>query len=339
MRTIIILSFFLSIALSYIYTIPCGRCVGRGDVCHHDQCGPDLKCTSLPTGGAPVCLPAIGKGKKCDQIEDYDPCENGFTCDKTDTLVCIPSSAFAEYNDGCEDDDYCKNGLSCKNGLCKETNFTECRADVACPRNKHCEIPTGQGFNAVGTCVANPGLDQDCSNHTCKQGLFCQLDQIRNTRKCKAYYTSGGNTNCTSDRECSTGLSCFQDVVLKKSYCKKPTYTLIGGLDTDIWNYECIPPKSGASGCYCNTRVKVYQYYKESITTDSEACQNGYKNYMNCLDTNACKENTGSGSCLRKYCYEAMKGYYRACGSTAEFCGATSISIMILLVILALLVV
>jgi hypothetical protein len=334
-KSLFILSCLISIALSYIYTVPCGRCVGKGDVCLYDQCGPDLKCVSI-NGGAKVCLDVIKKGLYCDGITEFDACENDFFCDRADTKTCIPSGGFAGYNDACLDDKYCVSGLSCKKGLCKETNFTECQSDNACPRNKYCrrdiDFPRGICTNMLGS-------GANCTLEPCKDGLVCNSD----TKTCKEYFTLNTNENCSSTIDCKTGLICSpnDDFV---SVCSAPKYFLLG-IGSSAWGQECIPG-SGA-GCKCHGGSKVFQYHKETRATYTDACKASIKAYTGCMDTRNCKYNTGSDSCLRKNCYDLLKRGLLDCsestllgqgGLSLNFCGASNIVLIFVLMILAILV-
>jgi len=114
MRTILILSCLLGLSLSYIFTVPCGRCVGLGQPCVYDSCTAGLVCRTVSASGAPVCVQQVQLGKYCDGQKAFDPCPTDFVCDRVRSKNSVPQYPFGEYNDGCLDDTYCGIGLSCK---------------------------------------------------------------------------------------------------------------------------------------------------------------------------------------------------------------------------------
>jgi len=305
-------------------------------VCDKDNCGPNLVCVEILPGQAPVCVNEVPPGQYCDGEKNYDPCPSGFSCDRTYTKNCIPSSPFAGYNDGCLDDTYCQQGLSCKKGLCKETNYTQCRSDTACPVNKYCNLTQGIQPGVVGICLDLPGNSQSCATSgECQDGYSCNVD----AQVCFPLFTLGIGSNCSSTEECSAGLLCYQNPDTGSSTCVNPNYHFVGGITMASWAYECIP---GLPGCSCNQISNIFQYYKEStINIFSKSCTTVYNTYQQCLDSNVCKASLGDNSCLRKNCYNQYKNLYKTCYDASlipTFCGASSIILIFGLLLLALLV-
>jgi len=235
------------------------------------------------------------------------------------------------------DDTYCLTGLSCKKGLCKETNYTQCITDNACPFNKYCNTTQGPS-PGIGICLDLPSSGQSCNgNGKCKNGYACNGD----SQTCVAWFTLGKGRNCSSTVECSTGLQCYSNPDNGLTTCVSPGYHFVGGINTASWGYEC----AGGSlpGCYCNYASKQFQYYKEStiLTPYTDSCKNSYNVLFQCLSSNGCKPSDGDNSCLRKYCYNQYRNVFSTCYDPSifpPFCGANSLILFFGLLLLVLLV-
>jgi len=341
MRTILILYCLLGLSLSYIYTVPCGRCVGLGQPCVYDSCTYGLVCKTVytPQGGpaaTPVCVNEVPPGKYCDGQKAFDPCPANFVCDRTYSKNCIPSSAFAEYNDGCLDDTYCKQGLSCKKGICRETNYTQCTSDTACPVNKYCNFTQGIVPGVIGICVDLPSGGQSCLGQ-CKDGYSCNRDSLT----CQSWFTLAKGSNCSDSSECASGLQCYLNPDNGLQTCVNPGYHFVGGINTVAWGYECADDT--LPGCNCNYASKQFQYYKEStiLSPYTKPCISSYNTFYSCLDSNICKFSLGDSSCLRKNCYNQYRNVFAACYDPSLFptiCGANSLILFFGLLLLVLIV-
>jgi len=336
-----------SLVLSGI-PIPCGRCVGRGDVCNgFDQCSRDLTCQQSQSY-ASICFPAVKDGEAC-KVTEFDPCETGFFCNATGvapTNICERrANAFdkGNLNDGCKTDVWCNLGFTCQSGLCKKDPIIT----VACTSNAHCTY--GKICDATTTpgepkCVDPPGEGAACSTTGQCAGLTsCTLNNASGV--CKAYYTTEEGADCKQTEQCRPGLIC--DCIVDRSNCQtkciKPTYFLLSGPGA-IWGEECNPTGTGVGpGCRCNYASKTFRYLKEVSKTSLD--NTGiFKSFQKCMVDAQCSAQISNGpqSCLRTKCYhiyqDAIKTVvYPDSSLVPTFCSAQGLAAMFGLLMMMLL--
>jgi len=158
------------------------------------------------------------------------------------------------------------------------------------------------------------------------------------------FFSQGAGSDCSNvgSIECSAGLFCDPNT----NQCAKPPYHLLLGSGS-VWGPACIPSVYGPS-CICNFGTSSYQQLKESsISTGNgqsvygSACPQRVTDITTCITKNGCSGiNTGADTCFRNKCYQQYEALYRDCLSVSgyPFCGANSLIVMFLLVILALLI-
>jgi len=337
---LLLLSTLLSSVLSSI--VPCGKCLGRGDVCSSTRtgsCGDNLKCASSQ-GNANLCFPVFEQGEKCTSVgEELSACESGFFCNRTGTGNCDRSASGArgDLNDGCVDDTWCGFGLNCQGGLCKVGTTTgRCSSDLHCPAHQYCDNTNG--------CVGRTAEGGNCATSQCHPTLYCDYTNIANP-VCKAYYINEENSNCTDTSQCKPGFIC--DCIVGRPTCIKncirPTYFLLGGYGA-AWGQDCDPSDNNVgTGCRCNYDAKIYMYLKEVSQTYLDACPGADKEFYKCLEVNSCvRANLAPKSCYRTKCYHFHSLLRTACSSVPPslvppICSAQGIAAMFTLLVTMLL--
>jgi len=310
------------LALSFA-AVPCGRCVGKSEVCENDFCTIEFKCTTA-TGSnyqtAQLCYPVVLPGAWCNGTKHYNPCQSGFSCD-TITGNCEVTSAFARLNDGCLNNRYCVPGLSCQDGVCKLGSGTTCSRIEHCPWNQYCNS---------SSCLELPGPGASCtSSPGCKYGSSCTSSST-----CVEHFSIPEFGTCESTTHCKPGFECFS------KQCVKPGYHFLNGPGA-VWGQEC-DPYQGDPGCKCNYASKIYMYLKEASVTVPEGCQNVRKDFEKCMIDRGCSAiNTGADTCMRKNCYALYITQRDVCGSDVSLrptkCGASEMIVMMLFVIIIIL--
>jgi len=338
MKTYAILFFVLIIFtnISLSLPVPCGNCVGKFEVCDlaylRHQCTDNLKCVTLVSDGAGVCVPTIEKNENCDQVKDYDPCESpSFACDRNGTKRC-EATGFANLNDDCVNDRYCRSGMTCQGGKCKQATEGVCLSDNNCKWYEYCY----SSFTG-GSCVARASSNQDCNGTTpCRYGHNCI------NAKCVPYFSVDEGGNCSSVYDCKPGFECYREVTTNPFKCVKPTYhLLIGPSPTVAWGIDCDPYIAAAySGqiCRCDYGLHIYRFVKEQGKTLRESCKVQHNNFVSCMESNGCSNlNFGADTCFRKNCYAQYKTRQVECAidpGSVVFCAASNITIFVLMAVL-----
>jgi len=299
------LCLFLIVTIALAVT-PCGRCVGKGDVCAKDACVQGFRCTTLNNKAfADMCYPVVAPEAFCGNIFDYNPCETGFSCNYTSTKCEIDFFSQKGYlNDGCLNDKYCSIGLVCIDKICKipQGAVGVCNYTHQCAWNQYCN-------NSIlgSTCQELPGAGQTCRSTSieqqCKHAHVCNSDNV-----CTEIMSVGEGGACTYTIECNSGLECYEQK------CVKPSYHYLLGPGA-IWGPEC-DPTARESGCICNYGSKIFQYLKEVSVTYPESIKNLNKDFEKCMTDKGCTSprlgrsildlivytNPVYESCLRKNC-------------------------------------
>jgi len=190
-QTLVALLIVGSLLSSILAVTPCGKCLGRGEVCsgRNGQCGDNLKCSSSQ-GNANLCFPIFEDGQTCTSVGEFDACETGFICNRTGTGNCDRLGSNGQINDGCNDDRWCGTGLSCQGGLCKLNTVTgKCTSSNHCPIHQYCDPTNG--------CVGKAGDGAACSTTPCHPNFYCDFVTNPLEPKCKAPFTVAENENCT----------------------------------------------------------------------------------------------------------------------------------------------
>jgi len=123
----------------------------------------------------------------------------------------------------------------------------------------------------------------------------------------------------------------------------KPPYHLLIFSTGAVWGPPCIPEVNG-NECICNPATASYQYLKESSIGIAyrDICVQRQKDVAKCVIDNKCRNiNTGADTCFRNKCYEIYKASLRDCYSpdgVYPFCGANSLIIFGILILLVLLI-
>jgi len=323
--TLLLLLIIFSIASSF--PIPCGRCKANFESCEDEPCADNLNCVVLKTGAAKVCMPTIEHGQPCNDTKLYDPCEQGFACDRFNTGKCIPLSRYAELNDGCINDDYCKTGLTCYNGVCKLSGG-QCANNYECLWNQYCD----RGANGGCKSLAAPG--ESCLTRTCKYGSSCLFDTITNAN-CVEDFTLAEGAKCTAVKQCKYGLNCDPDT----DTCSKPKYSKLLGPGA-LWGPACYP--GFQTGCKCNYAVNTYQFLNEQSATYKDFCGQRQKDFDKCMTDKQCSaKNEGADTCYRKNCWSLDKLIDECLldpSLVPQRCGATGILVAMISLVLLLLI-
>jgi len=319
-----------------------------------DKCTTGLKCAQLNAKGGsipstPICLQTIGRNQSCNGIKDYDPCEYGFSCDYERSNVCLPNAQYAGVGDGCLTDGYClssPNYLYCDQNQkkCVQATPGVCRTDDACPFNQFCY---NSSLFTNGTCQPATDVGQPCGQYKCKFGSYC--DTV-NTQTCVAVFSVNVGGSCAGIYSCMPNLQCYDDGNGGGPKCVNPSYHFVSGPAVPVaWGPECFVTLSTPYGCQCNNVAGVTQYLKETILTYKTGCQTSFNAFSSCVSSHNCyvplnQFNTfsaGADSCLLNNCYNQLKNLELACspdgpGLVGAFCGASSITIFFLMLVLTL---
>jgi len=293
----LLVTLFISSVLSYI--TPCGRCLGKGEVCSPgypstglDTCRSGFNCVQLKNTLAHICLPTASRHEWCNNTKDYDPCDKYFACDPRSGKCEISTKGRAYRNDGCENNDYCATGLSCVDKACKPSQPDgQCNSATECGWYEYCDATTTPKRcrplpDVGGQCGSSYGL----SFQTCQYLSSC-VDGI-----CVAHYSipEGGKCKFGNVALCQPGLACEEEK------CVKPTYQMLLGFGS-AWGGDCVP---GLPGCKCNYYTNTMMYKKEVSKTHRDFCPQRLKDFKKCLTDHGCSHiNDFADSCMRKYCY------------------------------------
>jgi len=339
MRQIIALLLLVTLLSSVIAITPCGKCLGRGDVCsgRSGNCGDHLGCFQSQSN-AKLCFPLFDQGQKCTSVGEFDACQTGFFCNRTGTGTCDRNPAVGQLgalNDGCVDDTWCGPGLNCQGGMCKVgTPSGKCLTDFHCPINQYCDLTNG--------CVGRTMAGGDCSKSECYPTLYCDAITVPASPVCKAYYTNEEGSNCSTTQQCKAGLIC--DCILPPCIpkCIKPTYFILGGYGA-AWGQDCDPADPSNSGCVCNYDTKIYMFLKEVSKTYQDGCAGAQTDFYKCMETHSCSfPNLGPKSCFRTNCYSYYSSGSGICSPvpsslTPPICSAQGLAAMFALLVTMLL--
>lgn len=321
-----------------IFSVPCGRCVGRGDVCNRDSCVLGLTCAKLKDlTVARVCHPTIAPGQWCNDSKSYDPCESGFVCDRS-TGNCQVVTTFSSINDGCLNNDYCNTGLDCLNKVCALPSGADCSSPAHCIWNQYCDVG---GTSAACRILPSPGETCGTLGGACKFGSACTTSTTSASR-CIEYFTIPQDGTCTATVFCKPGHICHDKI------CIKPNYHYLSGPGVK-WGPEC-NPADNEPGCRCNYAAKAYMYLLEASVVFAEGCPTSIKELDSCMSQNSCSNiNTGYESCMRRKCMPQYRNFEAACGNDfplsgnndaslrSPVCGAAEMFVAIILVVFVVL--
>jgi hypothetical protein len=343
---LLIFSLLLSLALSANLPIPCGKCVGRGEVCFTDRysCGENLICKVTENGLAPVCLPTFEHGAVCTSV-GINTCEKEFTCNYTGSGTCdLSTKGTRIVNDYCLDDEWCSQPLF----KCSGNKCVVAAADGACNSNS---CPIGQYCDSTQTppkCASNLAEGADCNltSTSCSFPNFCNLD----TNKCVPSFSLVEDTYCNSTSQCKFGLICdckrVNPAIPCKTKCVKPVYFFLPATGGVAWGAECNPYDATANtGCACNSAAKVFMYLKEYSSTVPDSCLPIAKDLLKCLVDKGCNQaGTYYRSCMREGgCYQLYLTYFDTCAINPDpslhppHCSAQGLAAMMMGLLIAFL--
>jgi hypothetical protein len=331
MRQIIALLIVGTLLSSVLAITPCGRCLGKGEVCsgRSGECGDNLRCFPSQSN-AKLCFPVFEQGQQCTSVGEFDACETGFICNRSSTgsgnCDRSPTAPIGYLNDGCVDNTWCASGLKCDGGLCKlDTPTGKCLTSIHCPIHQYCDPTNG--------CVGRAMEGAACTTSPCHPLFYCDTSNNNPNPVCKAYFKNEEGSNCSSTSECKPGFicDCIKPPCIPK--CIKPTYFLLGGYGA-AWGQDCDPVDPSNTGCVCNYDAKIYMFLKEVSKTYPDACAETTKQFYKCLEDKGCATaNLASKSCYRTNCYHFNSISRTACSSVPSsllppVCSAQGIAAM-----------
>jgi len=292
----------------------------------------------------------VKRNGTCNGIKDYDPCEHGFSCDYERSNVCLPNTPYAGVGDGCLTDGYCLSSptyLSCDQSRkkCVQNVPGVCRTDDACSFNQFCY--NGSIFSN-GTCQPATEPGQPCGKFVCKFGSYCDT---ANTQVCVSFFSVDVGGSCAGLYSCKPNLQCYDDGNGGGPKCVNPSYHFVTGPAVPVaWGPDCVYALSFGSGCRCNNVIGSHQYLKETILTYKTSCKDRFTEFSTCVSAKNCYVPLGAGilsyrpgadSCVLNNCYNQYKSMQLDCsadgpGLVGNFCGAGSITIFFLMLVLSL---